>query len=321
MDGNTAIRHRITMVDEFNRDRSIPVFLLTTRVGGLGINLTGANRVIIFDPDWNPSTDVQARERAWRLGQTREVVVYRLMMSGTIEEKIYHRQIYKQFLTNQILQRDGASGSTKRFFDSRSLFDLFTLGDDGSLGGGTETGGMFRGSERISDPSSGLRRGRCDDGDDGIRDIDSVEKVEEYRGLDPSESIQQDDDGDDDSRVLSLLVHSTVAHDRIMEGRQTDHATAAEAERVAEEAARELRRSRRRVRSEQGGVDGVVTWTGSSGSAGSGRGDCCAVVVVVVVGVGVAVWGGVETGGVIVFEAVVVVVDVTVRETYGTGVS
>jgi len=73
------------------KDETLFVFLLTTRVGGLGINLTGADRVIIFDPDWNPSTDTQARERAWRIGQSRPVTVYRLLTTGTIEEKIYHR--------------------------------------------------------------------------------------------------------------------------------------------------------------------------------------------------------------------------------------
>jgi len=73
------------------QDDSIFLFLLTTRVGGLGVNLTGADRVVIFDPDWNPSTDTQARERAWRIGQTKPVTVYRLLTTGTIEEKIYHR--------------------------------------------------------------------------------------------------------------------------------------------------------------------------------------------------------------------------------------
>ena len=67
------------------------MFLLTTKVGGLGVNLTGADRVVIFDPDWNPSTDVQARERAWRIGQHRHVTIFRLLTAGTIEEKIYHR--------------------------------------------------------------------------------------------------------------------------------------------------------------------------------------------------------------------------------------
>lgn len=66
------------------------VMLLTTRVGGLGVNLTGANRVLIYDPDWNPATDTQARERAWRIGQTQSVTVYRLITAGTIEEKVVH---------------------------------------------------------------------------------------------------------------------------------------------------------------------------------------------------------------------------------------
>lgn len=97
MDGTTNIQTRSSLVDKFNADENIFVFLLTTKVGGLGINLTGANRVIIYDPDWNPSNDIQARERAWRLGQKRSVTIYRLMTSGTIEEKIYHRQIFKVF--------------------------------------------------------------------------------------------------------------------------------------------------------------------------------------------------------------------------------
>ena len=58
--------------------------------------------MLLYDPDWNPSTDMQARERAWRIGQTRPVTVYRLITSGTIEEKVYHRQIYKQFLTEKV---------------------------------------------------------------------------------------------------------------------------------------------------------------------------------------------------------------------------
>lgn len=58
--------------------------------------------MVVYDPDWNPSTDMQARERAWRIGQRKEVTVYRLITSGTIEEKVYQRQIYKQFLTNKV---------------------------------------------------------------------------------------------------------------------------------------------------------------------------------------------------------------------------
>ena len=129
MDGDSNIKSRMSKIDEFNRNERIFCFLLTTRVGGLGVNLTGANRVIIYDPDWNPSTDLQARERSWRIGQKRDVVIYRLLVSGTIEEKIYHRQIFKQFLTNKVLKNP----EHRRFFKTKDLEDLFTLGDD--LGG------------------------------------------------------------------------------------------------------------------------------------------------------------------------------------------
>lgn len=104
MDGSTSANSRSKLVDEFNSNASIFVFLLTTKVGGLGLNLIGANKIIIFDPDWNPTNDLQARERAWRIGQTKSVTIFRLLTAGTIEEKIYHRQIFKQFLTNRVLK-------------------------------------------------------------------------------------------------------------------------------------------------------------------------------------------------------------------------
>lgn len=141
MDGTTPIKGRLQLVEEYNRpDSPYFLFLLTTRVGGLGINLTGADRVVIYDPDWNPSTDMQARERVYRLGQTRKVVILRLITAGTIEEKIYHRQIFKQYLTQRILE----DPKQTRFFRAADLYDLFTLNLDDST---TETGDMFAGLE------------------------------------------------------------------------------------------------------------------------------------------------------------------------------
>ncbi|KAL0481875.1 DNA excision repair protein ERCC [Acrasis kona] len=124
MDGTTPVKTRSAQIDTFNNDDSYFLFLLTTKVGGIGINLTGADRVILYDPDWNPSTDLQALERAWRLGQKKQVTVYRLMTSGTIEEKMYHRQIFKQFLSNKILK----DPRQRRFFKSNELYELFKLG-------------------------------------------------------------------------------------------------------------------------------------------------------------------------------------------------
>ncbi|XP_060781917.1 DNA excision repair protein ERCC-6 [Neoarius graeffei] len=141
MDGTTTIASRQPLITQYNTNKDIFIFLLTTRVGGLGINLTGANRVIIYDPDWNPSTDTQARERAWRIGQKQQVTVYRLLTAGTIEEKIYHRQIFKQFLTNRVLK----DPKQRRFFKSNDIYELFSLSNpDGSQG--TETSAIFAGT-------------------------------------------------------------------------------------------------------------------------------------------------------------------------------
>lgn len=126
MDGGTPVPQRAPLIDDFNANPDVFLFLLTTRVGGLGVNLTGADRVVVFDPDWNFSTDVQARERAWRIGQRREVTIYRFIVGGTIEEKIYHRQVYKHFLSDKVL-RDPRQ---RRFFKSKDMQDLFTLGSE-----------------------------------------------------------------------------------------------------------------------------------------------------------------------------------------------
>ncbi|XP_010279803.1 PREDICTED: DNA excision repair protein ERCC-6-like [Phaethon lepturus] len=141
MDGTTTIASRQPLITRYNEDKSIFIFLLTTRVGGIGVNLTGADRVIIYDPDWNPSTDTQARERAWRIGQKKQVTVYRLLTAGTIEEKIYHRQIFKQFLTNRVLK----DPKQRRFFKSNDLYELFTLSSP-DVSQGTETSAIFAGT-------------------------------------------------------------------------------------------------------------------------------------------------------------------------------
>ena len=82
-------------VQEFQTSNGIPVFLLTSQVGGLGLTLTAADRVIIVDPAWNPSVDNQSVDRAYRIGQRKDVVVYRLITCGTVEEKIYRKQVFK----------------------------------------------------------------------------------------------------------------------------------------------------------------------------------------------------------------------------------
>jgi hypothetical protein len=100
LDGTTPIPQRQKLVDRFNRDESVFLFLISTKAGGLGLNLATANRVVVFDPNWNVTLDLQAQDRAYRFGQTRYTKVYRMISAGTIEEITYNRQVYKQQLAN-----------------------------------------------------------------------------------------------------------------------------------------------------------------------------------------------------------------------------
>ncbi|KAI0742679.1 P-loop containing nucleoside triphosphate hydrolase protein [Daedaleopsis nitida] len=96
LDGSTKQADRMPLIDRFQEDPDVFIFLVSTMAGGTGLNLTAANKVVIFDPNWNPAHDLQAMDRAYRFGQTRDVAVYRLLGAGSIEELIYARQVYKQ---------------------------------------------------------------------------------------------------------------------------------------------------------------------------------------------------------------------------------
>ena len=148
MDGTTPMSQRQETISLFNSNTSYFVFLLTTRVGGLGINLTGANRVVIYDPDWNPATDAQAKERAWRIGQNKNVTIYRLITAGTIEEKIYHRQIFKVLLSNKVLE----DPRQRRLFKTSDLVELFNF-NESIDGHSSESDQLFRES-RLTPASS-----------------------------------------------------------------------------------------------------------------------------------------------------------------------
>jgi DNA excision repair protein ERCC-6-like 2 len=109
LDGSMKYEERYAVVTDFNTDPSQFVFLISTRAGGVGLNITSANKVVVVDPNWNPSYDLQAQDRAYRIGQTRDVEVFRLVSQGTLEEIVYARQIYKQQQANI-----GYSATTER---------------------------------------------------------------------------------------------------------------------------------------------------------------------------------------------------------------
>eukprot|EP00347_Sterkiella_histriomuscorum_P014209 403361753 len=141
IDGDTEIASREQICHKFNDDPSIFCCLLTTKVGGFGLNLTGANRVVILDPDWNPANDNQAVDRVSRIGQKRDVIVYRLVSSNGIEEKIYRRQIYKRGINLQTIETSDTSGIPQagdgkntsdlmKYFGDSDLFELFEFDYD-----------------------------------------------------------------------------------------------------------------------------------------------------------------------------------------------
>ncbi|XP_061454864.1 DNA excision repair protein ERCC-6-like isoform X2 [Rhineura floridana] len=122
----THLVEREKRIGVFQNGKDYSVFLLTTQVGGVGITLTAATRVVIFDPSWNPATDAQAVDRVYRIGQKENVVIYRLITCGTVEEKIYRRQVFKDSL---IRQSTGDNKNPYRYFTMQELRELFTLGD------------------------------------------------------------------------------------------------------------------------------------------------------------------------------------------------
>lgn len=126
LDGQTPVSQRQQIVDCFNSKYSSDfIFLLSSKAGGVGLNLIGGSHVILYDIDWNPATDIQAMSRVWRDGQKHPVHIYRLLTTGTIEEKIYQRQISKQGLSGAVV--DFTRTSEHIQFSVEELKNLFTL--------------------------------------------------------------------------------------------------------------------------------------------------------------------------------------------------
>jgi len=129
IDGSTAHEDRIAGIDEYNKPGSEKfVFLLTTRAGGLGINLTSADIVILFDSDWNPQADLQAMDRAHRIGQTKQVVVYRFVTEHAIEEKVLERAAQKLRLDQLVIQQGRAQQAAKAAASKDELVNMIQHG-------------------------------------------------------------------------------------------------------------------------------------------------------------------------------------------------
>uniref|UniRef100_A0A3Q1HV60 Proliferation-associated SNF2-like protein n=1 Tax=Anabas testudineus TaxID=64144 RepID=A0A3Q1HV60_ANATE len=127
LDGSMSYADRDENMSKFSKDPEVFIFLLSTRAGGLGINLTAADTVIIFDSDWNPQADLQAQDRCHRIGQTKPVVVYRLITANTIDQKILERASAKRKLEQMVIHKNKFKGGKAELNQSKSCIDLDEL--------------------------------------------------------------------------------------------------------------------------------------------------------------------------------------------------
>lgn len=132
LDGATKVEQRQILTDRFNNDTRILAFILSTRSGGLGINLTGADTVIFYDLDWNPAMDKQCQDRCHRIGQTRDVHIYRFVSEYTIEANILRKANQKRMLDDVVIQE---GDFTTDYFNKMNVRDML---DDGALDGDAE---------------------------------------------------------------------------------------------------------------------------------------------------------------------------------------
>ena len=126
LDGRVKTKDREEIVTRFQASDEYEVMLLTTGVGGVGLTLTNADRVIIYDPCWNPATDSQAIDRAYRIGQDKPVMVYRLITCSTVEERIFRRQVFKSSIINQTVE---SQDNPTRYFTNTDIRELFKFTD------------------------------------------------------------------------------------------------------------------------------------------------------------------------------------------------
>ncbi|XP_062989268.1 lymphoid-specific helicase [Elgaria multicarinata webbii] len=123
LDGTMSYAERERNMNNFNTDAEVFMFLLSTRAGGLGINLTAADTVIIYDSDWNPQSDLQAQDRCHRIGQTKPVVVYRFVTANTIDQKIVERAAAKRKLEKLVIHKNQFKGGKFGVNQSKSCLD------------------------------------------------------------------------------------------------------------------------------------------------------------------------------------------------------
>ncbi|GAA5847167.1 hypothetical protein JCM9279_006118 [Rhodotorula babjevae] len=184
LDGKTPQMDRMPMVESFNRgtQKNQFIFLLSSKGGGTGLNITGASRLVQVDSDWNPSNDLQAMARIHREGQKRNCYIYRFLTAGTIDEVVFQRQIIKLALSGSVMDQDGKGAAKAK--------DAFTL---------DELRNLFSLHEGVACQTHELTGCRCHFGEvpnadaDGADDDDSSDDDDEMEGFVQASQFQDDD--------------------------------------------------------------------------------------------------------------------------------
>ncbi|KAG5641118.1 hypothetical protein DXG03_005971 [Asterophora parasitica] len=188
IDGGTAHDDRIVAIDEYNKpDSEKFIFLLTTRAGGLGINLTTADIVVLYDSDWNPQADLQAMDRAHRIGQTKQVYVFRFITEGSVEERMLERAAQKLRLDQLVIQQ-GRTQQAKAAANKEELLEMITHGADKIINASEESllvnedieAIIQRGEERTSELNSKYEGLNLED----LSNFKSEASVQQWEGED-----------------------------------------------------------------------------------------------------------------------------------------
>lgn len=227
LDGSTSVDKRQYLMDRFNNDEKIFVFILSTRSGGLGINLTGANHVIFYDTDWNPAMDAQAQDRAHRIGQTRDVHIYRLITESTIEENILLKNRQKKKLDVLVMnqgnfQQDTLMLKSAEYNQNNSNDQLLSAYDKviGSNGSQPEASALLQ-YEDAEDVQMLQRT--------------TKEMSEELQEFDEKNVVQTDKDADDEAAEEEARDGSTKASSEVDKASQQTALIANDEKAVEEE--------------------------------------------------------------------------------------
>ena len=193
LDGSTKAEQRQGLTEKFNNDPRIFCFILSSRSGGIGINLTGADTVIFYDQDWNPAMDKQCQDRCHRIGQTRDVHIYRLISESTIEANILRTADSKLMLDNVVIQE---GDFTTDFFQKMSVRDM--LGDEGARKIGNEATAALDTS--LGKSAAGRVLQVAEDQEDAVAARQAEKEITQTEEVDLKEGQGQDADGENIGR-------------------------------------------------------------------------------------------------------------------------